>query len=71
MWQYQDELGRAVNFCNWSFMQLFDHLHIQHMEEVQCPYVRTWEERISARRNGAGGSGRGDVDEDDEEENED
>lgn len=66
--RYQDDLGRSLNFTNRSFIQMFNHFNIQHVDGGQFPYVPTWEERINTRRSEAGGSGARENDEEEEDE---
>ena len=66
MRRLQDQMARGLNFSNQSHIRLFDHFNIPHIDGGNFPYIPTWEEVISARRSGAGGSGVG-LDDDEEE----
>ena len=57
MRQLQDQMARDTNFSNESHVRLFDHFHIPHIDGGNFPYIPSWNEVISARRSGAGGSG--------------
>lgn len=59
-----------MNF-NESNIRLFNHFHINHIDEGPYPYIMTWEERMNAMRSGVGGNKAQGDDEDDEDEDED
>jgi hypothetical protein len=61
--RYQDDLGRSMNYNNMALSHLFTHLNIPSMDTPDYPYVRSWDERIEARRSGAGGCGDGEDEE--------
>ena len=66
MRRLQDQMERGINFSNQSHIRLFDHFHIPHIDGGNYPYIPSWDERISARHSGAGGSGANNDDEEDE-----
>ena len=66
MRRMQDQMARGLNFSNQSHIRLFDHFNIPHIDGGNYPYIPSWDERISARHSGAGGSGANNDDEEDE-----
>nr|KAJ0204711.1 hypothetical protein LSAT_V11C500278910 [Lactuca sativa] len=66
MRRMQDQLARGLNFSNQSHIRLFDHFNIPHIDGGNYPFIPSWDERIAARRSGAGGSGAANDDEEDE-----
>ena len=55
-----------MNYNHMTLAHMMSHLNIPQMDGPEYPYVRSWEERVNARRSGAGGNRFGGADEEDE-----